>query len=146
MTQQRSIVHPAVRRVPVVGGRATVEVRPWTMAQRAELKPRIAALLAKVLELGGETPKKVDLAELFTLAETEVAEVVRASITMPDELTWDELSWEDLPVLAQAVWETSIARPDGGGLGGKAYRALALALAPRARSTSPSRSATSSAA
>ncbi|MGH3997605.1 MAG: hypothetical protein ACRDTJ_09110 [Pseudonocardiaceae bacterium] len=140
--QKGSIVHPASRRVPVVGGQASVEVRPWTMAQRAALRPRITTLLAKVLELEQNPLKGVDLPQLFELAEDEIAEVVRASVHLPPELAWDELSWEDLPVLAQAVWEICIARPDGG-LGGKVARALAGALTlPRGKSSSPPRSRT----
>lgn len=120
-------VHPLARRVEVMGGTATVAVRPWTMAQRAELKPRLLALAERFLELQ-ENPEQVDLVKLFDHAEDELVEVVRASVEMPEGLTWGELYLEDLPNLVQAVWETSVVRPDGGGIGGKLARALGGAL------------------
>ena len=37
---------------------------------------------------------------------------------------WNEMPWEDLPVLAQAIWELNVARSDGGGVLAKLAAAL----------------------
>lgn len=129
-------VHPLAREVEVGGGAHRVTVRPWTMAQRAELRPRLADLLGKLLELEAD-PRGVDLRELFLFAEDELAAIVQRTVQLPDGLRWDDLLWEDLPNMAQAVWEICVVRPDGGGVGGKIGGALAGALSSVARRQTP---------
>lgn len=139
---ETSLAHPASRLVPVCGGAHEVRVRPWTMAQRAELKPRLSALLSRVQELEGDLTT-LNLATLFNHAEEEIYHIVRASVVLPEGLTWDELDWEDLPSLAQAVWEISVVRMDGGGLAGKLVGVLVGAVqraAVHAQLKSPPRS------
>lgn len=147
MSVEKSVAHPPCVRVEVMCGAHKVTVRPWTMAQRSELRPRVADLVARVMELR-VNPMALDLAKLFVTAENEVAEIVRASVEMPEGLTWDELLWEDLPSLAQAVWEIAVVREDGGGLAGKLMGVAAEALSSKtvldALSTSQQPNATSS--
>lgn len=125
-------VHPLVREVPVQAGACKAKIRPWTMAQRAELRPRVAAMLSKVLEFE-KNPLGVDLADLFGYAEDELAEICRATVQLPEGVVWDDLLWEDLPILVQAVWDVCVVRGDGGGLAGKMGGALAGALQSVAR-------------
>lgn len=147
MKVEQSVAHPPVARIEVMCGAHTVSIRPWTMAQRAELRPRVADIIDRIMQLQ-MTPATVDLAQLFVHAENEIAEIVRASIELPDGLTWDQLLWEDLPSLAQAVWEIAIVRADGGGLAGKVMGVVAEALSSKtvldALLTSQQPSATSS--
>lgn len=118
MNEKVEGLHPVRVGVPVCNGTRRVHVAPWTMAQRRELKPRVAAVVQRVMELNA-SPGQVDLAALFTHAEDELHEVARASVQLPDDLAWDDLLWEDLPTIVQAIWETSIDRGDGGGMAGK---------------------------
>lgn len=142
MDTDPSAAFPRKVAVKVCEGRHEVTVRPWTMAQRRELKPQLAQLAVR---LGGfqsaMTEDSADtLAALFNHAEEELAEITRVSVQLPEGLTWDELLWEDLPNLVQAVWEVCIAPADGGGLAGKlvavAGRLLTLASA-KQTSTQP---------
>ena len=122
-----TIAHPPSRVVELSNG-GKVTLRTWTMAQRAELRPRISELLMSLAKLEGglEGIAAGDLADLFVNAEDEITSIVRESITLeqlPRE-DWGKMAWEDIPVLAQAVWELNVARPDGAlgkvgaGLGG----------------------------
>jgi hypothetical protein len=120
-----SDAHPEVKRVPVQGGEYQITVKPWTMSQRRELRPLLADLIAKVLTLqDNDKPSGAELTDIFLLAEDEIAQIVRATIGKELPCDWDDLWWEDLAVLAQAVWETSIDRGDGGGLAGKLKGAM----------------------
>jgi hypothetical protein len=119
-----SIVHAIGVEVPVLGGAHKVRVRPWRMAQRAELRPKVAALLDRI-ETERLTQGTATFAKLLTVAEAEIAEVVRASVELPPGVAWDDLLWpEDLITLGQAVWETSVVRKDGTGAAGKVIGVL----------------------
>jgi hypothetical protein len=131
--------HEVARQIPVVGGAHRVLVRPWTVRQREELRPLIAALMdrVQVIWASNRTPLAptpdgsgvaIDLAKLFLEVEAEVFAIVRASTQLPDGLEWDSIWWEDVPTLAQAIWETSIVRASGGGLAGKLADSLVAAL------------------
>lgn len=127
-----AIAHPPVREVELISLGKTVALRPWTMAQRSELRPKIATLIAALAKMkGGFSAVNLDLADLFVDMEDDVAKIVRASI--PEKQLsaeeWDEMGWEELPVLAQVVWELNVARADGGGLLGKLGAGLGQALA-----------------
>lgn len=143
MNDQVSGLHPVRVEVPVCGGARTVHVAPWTMAQRRELKPRLTALVTKVLELNVR-PQDVDLATLFQHAEDELEAIARATAQLPPGLTWDELAWEDLPTIVQAIWETSIDRGDGSGMAGKLGGVAASLLNITARQLKTQKSSTDS--
>lgn len=111
-----STVHPPTKEVPLSGG-PTVRVRPWTMAQRADLRPKVASLLEAIskLEGGFQAGLSLNLVTMFVHVEDEVCDIVRSSIPK-DELNdeaWNAMEWADLPNLAQAVWELNVARSDG---------------------------------
>ncbi len=132
------VAHQPTQKVELSTGK-TLTLRPWTMAQRAELRPRIGLLLEELAKLeGGEaltaggSPIGQRLASLFMVLEDEVTEIVRESIPIADLTAdeWDAISWgDDVPALAMAIWELNLARPGGimgklaaglGGLGNQA--------------------------
>jgi hypothetical protein len=127
------VAHPPTQKVELSTGKK-LTLRPWTMAQRAELRPRIGKLLEELAKLEGgeqgfsaEAPLGQRLAGLFMALEDEVTEIVRESIplTALSAEEWDAISWgDDVPTLAMAIWELNLARPGGvmgklaAGLGG----------------------------
>ena len=119
--------HRDAYRVPIIGGEKTVKVRPWTMKQRAELKPLLASVAERLTseDLGMTS---MTIAKAMLVAEEELFEIAKISAELPDDTTWDELYWEDLPNIVQAVWETSIVTIAGGGLAGKAIGLLTNVL------------------
>lgn len=122
-----SLAQPGHTVVRLAGGTVKGIVRPWTMAQRAELKPRVIGLLDRLGTLDGKG-LELNLATVFSEAEEELIEIARLSVELPDGVAFDQLLWEDLPIIVQAVWETSVARADGTGLLGKAAGLLGNAL------------------
>lgn len=113
-----SPTHPVERSVKVCGGKRTVKVRPWTMAVRHSLRPRLSVLIGRVTEVMRDQPRTVSWQTLFEEAEEEVYQVVRETLGFEDA-QMDELWYEDLPILAQAVFEVCVMRDDGGGVLGK---------------------------
>lgn len=103
-----SDAHPEIRTVTLMGGKR-VKLRPWTMAQRRELKPRVLAILEKLmgLEASGQKLLAKTLVELFTHAEDEIVDIVRDCIPR-SELSgeeWDGIYWtSDVPELALGLW------------------------------------------
>ncbi len=130
-----SIAQPPHRDVVLCDGRK-VKVRTWTMAQRAELRPKIAELLDEFAKLQGGDVASIGsmLAPLFINAEEQVTEIVRGSIPESELYAdeWNAMAWEDIPTLAQAIWELHFARTDGGGLLGKLGAGLGGALGGKA--------------
>ena len=128
-----SIAHPPTQEVELKSLGKTIALRPWTMGQRAELRPKIAILLAKLGDLQGGTERieTMQMADAFVTMEDEVSKIVRASIPekVLSEDEWIEMAWEELPILAQAVWQLNVARSDGGGLLGKLGAGLGAAMA-----------------
>jgi len=120
-----SIAHPAGLSVDVLSGSAKVIIPKWKMRQRAELKPRIAAVLVKVAEAQGGLSENLDLGTMLSNAESEIADLCYASTVMPEGLEWDDLDWEDLVSIAWGVWQQNIGTPGGGGLLGKTMGLLA---------------------
>lgn len=123
-----SLAHPGHAVVKLQGGNLEGKVRPWTMAQRAELKPILMRLLETLGSLDRPENKDLSLAAVFDAAEEEFMQLAEASVELPADVKWDELYWEDGPIIVQAVWETSLAREDGQGLMGKVMGVLGTAL------------------
>jgi hypothetical protein len=144
-----SVAHPPTLTIDLSDG-SKVTLKPWTMAQRAQIRPALSQLLGhlSLLEGGLAAIGQQGLIELFLTAEEQVVDLCRATVAnqINDE-QWDELAWEDLPVIAQAIWELNVVRPDGGGLLGKMAaglgRVTAGAMAAGARQQKPSNGADS---
>ncbi len=131
MTTSPTPTNPT-RMVEVKGGSAKVAVRPWTMAQQDELFPLVAQLVDVYVKRISAGEEGVSLAELMVQCHREVSQIVRRTVAPGLEdarLEWDDLDGEDLYTLAQAVWETSIQRPGGGGQLGKLLTMAGPAIA-----------------
>ncbi len=87
-----------------------VVMRPWTIAKGAVLLPRIRALLERVQH---EKAKTAD--EWLEIAYQECYALVRDTIEWDDE-KMNSLYMEDLVTLTQALIDTCLVRPDGGGV------------------------------
>lgn len=127
--------HPLAKKVPLLGGKYFVEVRPISMGHARELKPLLVEALQAILGEGPDLSEELDLANLMERFGPQFEMAVRTIVRLPDGLEWDDIDAEDYLVLIQAVWETSILRPDGGGLLGKVVSLGAIASRLRAPSS-----------
>jgi hypothetical protein len=93
------------------------------MALQDELMPQVAALLDKY-NVWREDNSAFTWGQLILHFQSEVGAIAKASLASElqrQDLDWGQDLWgEDLFNLAQAIWATSIDRPGGGGLLGKA--------------------------
>jgi hypothetical protein len=119
-----------VEEVPILGGTKKITVRPWTMAQQDEIMPLVAALVDEYMGLQ-ESTEDFSIGSLVMRFQSEISVICQRTVHAELEvlgLTWDELLGEDLFGIAQAVWSTSVLRPGGGGVLGKAIVALGPSL------------------
>ena len=130
--------HPGFTEVPLCGGSVTGKVRPWTMRQRAEIKPKLGAIFEKLESAtGGGNPDSLNIPQLILQFEDELVPICQISLELPEDTDWDDLHWEDLAVITQAVWETNIVTEAGGGLGGKLLGLLKPLIAVGLQEVSP---------
>jgi hypothetical protein len=110
--------------VPVMGATKTITVRPWTMAIQDECLPLVSGLIDQYTAWT-EKPEVFSIGEMVTRFHKEVGTICqhtcRAELA-EREIEWGALWGEDLFGLAQAIWTTSIIRPGGGGVLGKAMQ------------------------
>lgn len=107
--------------VPILGGAKKLLVRPWTMDQQDEIMPLVADLIDEYMQWQSK-PETFSLGKLVLRFHREVSVICQRSVHDELEqmgLRWGDLHGEDLFVIAQAVWSTSISRPGGGGVLGK---------------------------
>ena len=119
-----------VEEVPILGGTKKITVRPWTMAQQDEIMPLVAALVDEYMALQ-ESTEEFSIGSLVVRFQSEISVICQRTVHADLEvlgLQWGELYGEDLFGIAQAVWSTSILRPGGGGVLGKAIVALGPSL------------------
>jgi hypothetical protein len=119
---ERGIAAPRTIDVPVMGGAKKITIRPWSMAQQDECLPLVAKLIDDYTSWQ-QSPEVFTLGELVLRFHAEVRVICEATARkeMAERgISWDDDLWgEDLFGLAQAIWETSISRPGGGGVLGK---------------------------
>lgn len=144
----QNVSQPRQIDVQVQGGRARLSVSPWTIAQHDECFPIVVKLIEGWVASQSASTDGVTLSALLMEYKTEVSELCRLTVRdelMRRDLKWEELFAEDLFTIAQAVWETSLVRPGGGGVLGKAMALLGPSLlkAIAARSGTPSSTASS---
>lgn len=125
-----AVAHPPTREVVLSDG-TRFTLRPWTMAQRHDLRPKLAALLETMSQLDGglSGAASLGMGQIFLLVEDEIAELCLASSPPDIQERWETLYLEDLPVIAQAIWELNVMRSDGGGLLGKLAAGLGQIMA-----------------
>lgn len=116
--------HRVGRRIDIMSRSNVAVVRPWTMKQRAELKPLLAAVFSR-LQSPEASDSQLSIASIMLHAEDELVAIARATVELPPDVSWDDLLWEDLPAIIQAIWETSVVTPLGGGIAGKTIGLLA---------------------
>ena len=128
MAQDESVsAHRTGLKVAVIGGAVEATIRPWTMDDRAELKPLLASVIEK-LSAEVTSMEPISIASAMLVAEEDLHAIAKKTTELPDGTEWGQLLWEDLPVLVQAIWDTSIVTVAGGGLAGKAMGLLASVL------------------
>lgn len=115
MIETHSVIHPLAKRVPLRGGSLFVVVQPFSMAVAREARPILVRIARGLVDAGDS----LDLGSIVEKYEPDVLELVQRAVTLPDGVDWLSLDYEDFLCLAQAVWETSILRADGGGILGK---------------------------
>jgi hypothetical protein len=106
--------------VDLLSGKS-VTVKPWTLKKGRLQRERITKIVDQLQE-AGKNP--LSLTDVFAVCEQQVYEIVRDTIDVTDEWMEDQLRYEDLFTLAQAVIQTCLLRPDGGGVLGKALAAM----------------------
>lgn len=121
--------HPKTKIVELCDGDVKARIPKWTMAMRAEIKPRLVGLLQQVGVKAEDGTVVTGIAGLFQFAEDELVEICRACVKLPEGTGFDDLLWEDLPIMVQAIWEHNIVTDDGKGLAGKALSLLAPLMA-----------------
>jgi len=115
-----NLAHPQAKVIELSDGAVKARVPKWTMAVRADVKPRLVGLLEQVGKRSADGAVVSGIADLFAFAEDELVEICRMCVKLPDGVGFDDLLWEDLPIMVQAIWEHNIVTDSGGGLGGKA--------------------------
>lgn len=122
---------PRIIEVPICGGTKRLVVRPWSMEQQDEIFPLVSALIDEYVAWQGK-PDAVSMGEIILRFQKEVAIICERTVApqlAEQDLVWGKLWGEDLFGIAQAIWDTSIVRPGGGGMLGKAMTTLGPALA-----------------
>lgn len=112
------IAHPEPVTVKLMGGQVSAEIPKWTMARRAQIKPKIARLFQRAVSTDPEN-RISSVSDLFTVAEDELVEICRVCVILPEGVKFDDLLWEDLPIMVQAIWDHNVITEGGGGLAGK---------------------------
>lgn len=130
MTAPQASISPAPTVLPppirIMGGTAQIHVRPWTMETQDEVMPLVSELIDRY-SAWSDKPETFSLGALVMHFQREIGAICERSIReelVAKNLEWRKLWGEDLYVIAQAVWNTSISRPDGGGHMGKAMALL----------------------
>lgn len=127
-----TIAQPRIITVPIVYGGKNLVVRPWSMGLQDELMPIISQLLDDWTAWQKENPEaEFSLGTLVLTCHGRVREICQRTVRdeLKDQnLDWDELAGDDLLGIAQAIWSTSILRPGGGGLLGKAIATMGPGL------------------
>lgn len=114
-TTPQSVAHPLAKEVPLRGGALFVTVLPFNMVVARQARPALVDILTAV----ADSKMNIDLVQIVDQHESSVMAICQSAVTLPEGVTWETLDYEDFLNIVQAIWETSILRPDGGGLLGK---------------------------
>jgi hypothetical protein len=121
MTNEKSAVEillPQVEVKTLRGERIVVE--PWGLTKGKLMLSRLESLFTKARG----TPD-AGVADLIEVAYEEFYGIVRDTLEWSDEEMERKLLFEDLLALAETIWNLSVSREDGGGVGGKLGALLA---------------------
>lgn len=132
MEKPESIAAPRTIVVPVKGGEHKLTISPWSMAQHDECFPIVAELIQYWADAQNPDAIAFSLGEMITTYKAEIIRLCKITIREQLEqqgLDWDTDLWgEDLFGIADAIWKTSLVRPGGGGVLGKAMGLMAPAI------------------
>lgn len=112
-----SVAHRRARLIQCAGGDFTVTVRPWTMAKRADWRPRVVALVQRVMAFTKpEGAESRSFVEWLLECEAEAALVAEASISSySDGKSFGDLELADVWTVCQAIFELNF--PQDGPVG-----------------------------
>ena len=128
---EKSLASKVLFEIPVKGGEHTLYISPWTMEQHDECFP-IVVELVEIWSQHQSDGSPMSLGDLVTKYKSQVTRICQ--LTVDDQLkakglTWGKDLWgEDLFVIAQAIWQTSLIREGGEGVLGKAMALLGPAI------------------
>jgi hypothetical protein len=111
-TTAERVLLPQVEVKTLRGERVVIE--PWGLTKGRLMLKRLEELMEKARQMPEAT-----IAQLIELAYDEFYGIVRDTLGWDDARMEEQLTLEDLISLSEAIWQTSVARPDGGGVGGK---------------------------
>jgi hypothetical protein len=111
-TSAEKILLPQIEVKTLRGNRVVVE--PWGLTKGRLMLKRLEELMEK-----GRQMPEATVAQLIELAYDEFYGIVRDTLGWDDARMEKELTLEDMIALSEAIWKTSVAREDGGGVGGK---------------------------
>lgn len=123
-----SLACPMTVEVPIRGGQHTLVISPWSMELHDLCFPIVTKLIEFWIESQNQGSTPMSLGKMITVYKVDVTRICQ--LTVKDQLDELGLTWakslygEDLFGIADAIWRTSIVRPDGGGVMGKAMGLL----------------------
>lgn len=107
------IAHPRSRDIACRGGEFTITVRPWTMGQRAEWRPRVEELLSRLSGLAAVSDGK-EIVALLLECEDLAARIAEVSVARyPEGKGFGDLELADCWAVCQAVWELNFQLENG---------------------------------
>lgn len=130
--------------VALQSGRKVV-VRQWDIETGSVLTARVVKMMERLREEGvsGGANGEIEIGQILQVALAECVGIVAETIGWTEEQLNERASMDDFYDLLQAVIDTSLVRPDGGGALGKIV-GLAGVLAPLAGLQPPPPSTSSS--
>ena len=97
------------------------------MALHDELFPLVTATLDRYIAWN-DKPEAITLGVVLEYLKDEIRRICERTVRdqlKDQEIDWDADLWgEDFYGIAQAIWNTSITRPGGGGIAGKGMGAI----------------------
>lgn len=120
--QEAEVLHP--HRPVVLSNGKTVLVTEWGLKLGGEQTVRVVALVDRIRKEAQAGPQDADaMLALVTHAQDDILEIVRVTVGWsPGEAEENVKTFEDLLDLWEAVWETSLVKPTGGGTLAKVLR------------------------
>lgn len=118
---------PRIIDLPVMGGEKSLVIRPWSMALHDELFPLVTETLDRYIAWS-DKPEAITLGVVLAYLKDEIRRICERTVRdqlHDQKIDWDADLWgEDFYGIAQAIWNTSIIRPGGGGIAGKGMGAI----------------------
>ncbi len=122
---------PRIIDLSIMGGEKFLTIRPWSMKLHDELFPLVMAAIDRYTAWD-KKPEVVTIGTVATYLKDEIRRICERTVRdqlRDQKIDWDADLWgEDFYGIAQAIWNTSIIRPGGGGIVGKGMGTIAPLL------------------